>query len=72
MEVYWDLDSFRLFPYRNAQSCYVGPVTLKKLGKALPLSIGSSSFRVRLEVLENFVIINNNKTSVQEGQTERD
>jgi len=39
MKVYWSMDSFRLFPYRNTQSCCVGPETLKKLGKFMCLSI---------------------------------
>ena len=58
MKVYWSLNSFRLFPYRNTYSA--GPQTLKKLGKVICLFVclfGTSSFRVRHEILENLVII---------------
>jgi hypothetical protein len=57
MKVYWGLDSFRLFPYRNTQSCCVGPETLKNWERLCACLFGTSSFRVILEVLENLVII---------------
>jgi hypothetical protein len=31
-KVYWGLESFHLFLYRNTQSCCVGIETIKKLG----------------------------------------